>query len=78
MFLFHFGGLVLDVSAFTMKLWEVSSNSWIQLKEGRLGGSVVEHLPSAQGVTPGSQDRVPAGSLLLPLPVFLPLSLMNK
>ena len=25
---------------------------------GRLGGSVVEHLPSAQGVTPGSWDRV--------------------
>ena len=25
---------------------------------GRLGGSVVEHLPSAQGVIPGSWDRV--------------------
>jgi hypothetical protein len=24
--------------------------------EGRLGGSVVEHLPSAQSVIPGSQD----------------------
>ena len=51
---------------------------------GRLGGSVVERLPSAQGVTLESPDRVPhqapAGSLLLPLPVFLPLSvsLMNK
>ena len=27
--------------------------------EGHLGGSVVEHLPSAQGVIPGSWDRVP-------------------
>ena len=26
---------------------------------GCLGGSAVEHLPSAQGVTPGSWDRVP-------------------
>ena len=50
-----------------------------------LGGSVVEHLPWAQVVIPGSWDRVPASvslhwSLLLPLPVSLPLSLslMNK
>ena len=39
--------------------------------EGHLGGSVVEHLPSAQGVIPESWDRVshwsPAGNLLLPL-----------
>ena len=41
-------------------------------------------LPSAQGMIPGSWDRVPhhapAGSLHLPLPVSLPLSvcLMNK
>ena len=44
-----------------------------------LGGSVVEHLPLAQVMVPGSWDRVlqrvPAGSLLLPLPVSLPLSL---
>ena len=26
--------------------------------EGHLGGSVVEHLPLAQGVIPGSWDRV--------------------
>ena len=26
---------------------------------GRLGGSAVEHLPSAQGMIPGSRDRVP-------------------
>ena len=53
-------------------------------KEGRLGGSVVEHLPLAQVMTPGSriESRIglPAGSLLLPLPGSLPLSvsLMNK
>ena len=32
------------------------------IQEGRPGGSVVEHLPSAQGVTPGSWDRVPRGA----------------
>ena len=54
---------------------------------GRLGGSAVKRLPSAQGVILQSQDRVPcqasAWSLLLPLPVSLPsvcvcVSLMNK
>ena len=30
-----------------------------QFNRGSLGGSVVWHLPSAQGVTPGSRDRVP-------------------
>ena len=29
--------------------------------EGHLGGSVVEHLPSAQVMIPGSWDRVPHG-----------------
>ena len=29
-----------------------------ELSQGRLGGSVVEHLPSAQGMIPGSWDRV--------------------
>ena len=46
--------------------------------EGRLGGSVVECLPWAQGVIPGSGIEshmgLPVGSLLLPLPV----SLMNE
>ena len=46
---------------------------------GPLGGSVVEHLPSAQGMIPGSWNRVPywapSGSLLIPLPMSLPLSL---
>ena len=45
---------------------------------GHLGGSVVEHLPLAQGVIPGSGMEayvgLPAWSLLLPLPVSLPLS----
>ena len=45
---------------------------------GRLGGSVVDHLPLAQGMILGSWDRVlhqapQGGSLLLPLPVSLPL-----
>ena len=46
---------------------------------GCLGGSAVEHLPSAQGMIPGSgiESRIglPARSLLLPLPGSLPLSL---
>ena len=46
---------------------------------GHLGGSVVEHLPLAQIVIPQSwiEPRIklpPAGSLLLPLPMSLPLS----
>ena len=45
-------------------------------KQGHLGGLMFEHLPLAQGIVPGSWDRV----LLLPLPVSLPLSvsLLNK
>ena len=54
--------------------------------ERRLGGSVVELLPSAQvvilGPGMGSRIRLLAGSLLLLLPVSLPISLcvsfMNK
>ena len=46
---------------------------------GRLGGSAVEHLPSAQGVIPESRIKpyigLLVGSLLLPLPVSLLLSL---
>ena len=47
-------------------------------KQGLLGGSVVEHLPLAQGVIPWSWDciRLPIGSLLLPLLLPLPLSLL--
>ena len=54
----------------------------LQVKEeplGCLGGSVVEPLPSAQVVIPGSWDRVPHWAPrrepVLPLPVSLPLSL---
>ena len=42
---------------------------------GHLGGSVVEHLPLAQGVILGSCIGLPVGSLLLPLPMSLHLSL---
>ena len=53
------------------------------LKEGNggsLGGSAVWCLPSAQGMILETRDRVPhwapgAWSLLLPLPMSLPLSL---
>ena len=47
--------------------------------EGRLGGSVVEDLPLAQGVIPESWDQVlhqaPQKELLFLLPVSLPISL---
>ena len=46
---------------------------------GRLGGSVVEHLPLAQGMILGlgieSRIRLHTRSLLLSLPMSLPLSL---
>ena len=47
--------------------------------EGSLGGAAVWHLPLAQGTILETQDRIPrrapgAWSLLLPLPVSLPLS----
>ena len=45
---------------------------------GNLGGSVVEHLSSAQVMIlgPGIESHIglPTGSLLLPLPMSLPLS----
>ena len=44
--------------------------------QGHLGGSVVKHLPSAQGVIPGSWDQVPTlGSLQGRELMSLPLSL---
>ena len=55
-----------------------------RMPQGRLGGSVVKRLPSAQGLIPRSWNQAPhrapcsAGSLLLPLPLPLlvfPLSL---
>ena len=50
---------------------------------GHLGGLVVEGLPLAQGVilrpgTPGSSMGLPAGSLLLPLPVSLLLCVSHE
>ena len=50
------------------------------LISGCLGGSVVKHLPSAQVMiprSPGIKSHIglPKGSLLLPLPMSLPLSL---
>ena len=49
-------------------------------EKGSLGGAVVWRLPLAQGAILETRDRVPrqapgAWSLLLPLPVSLPLSL---
>ena len=52
--------------------------------EGHLGGSVVERLPLAQVVIPGSWDQVPSGSLWEPaspsayVSASLSVSLMNK
>ena len=48
--------------------------------KGSLGGIAIWHLSLAQGVILETQDRIPhrdpsAWSLLLPLPVSLPLSL---
>ena len=52
------------------------------LNEGYLGGSVVGHLPSAQVVIlgPGIKSHMGllAGTLLLPLPVSLPLSVSHE
>ena len=49
---------------------------------GCLGGSVVGRLPLAQGVIPGLRIEfrigLPARTLLLPLPVSLPLSLWGE
>ena len=63
--------------------WTQNPSSHVSLKTqsvitGCLGGSAVEHLPLAQGMIPGpgigSHIRLPIGSLLLPLPMSLPLS----
>ena len=56
------------------RVTHLRSNTWLR---GPLGGSAVERLPSAQGVTrgPGIESRMEVWSLLLSLPNFLPLSL---
>ena len=38
---------------------ECCNSQTIKVNKGRLSGSVVGHLPLAQGVIPWSQDRVP-------------------
>ena len=65
-----------DSTALSIEL-QTSNKDWESW--GHLGGAVVEPLPSAQGVVPGpgimTHIRLPAGNLLLPLPMSLPLSL---
>ena len=69
---------VMPLYDFNLKVCERGQHS------GRLGGSMVECLPSAQGMIPGSWGRVPhqapTGNLLFPLPISLPLcvSIMDK
>ena len=73
----HKGDLVL--SRLGGGAGEAVMTLYLSSRWGHLWGSVVEHLPSTQGVTRGSgiESRIglPAGSLLLPLPVSLPLFL---
>ena len=60
------------------------AHNWNQQPgQGTLGDGVVEHLPLAQGRILETRDRVPrrapgAWSLLLPLPVSLPLYVYHK
>ena len=65
----------------------ISINTVLEVQYGnkikvRLGGSVVGHLPSAQGLILGSRIKprigLPTGSLLLPLPVCLPLCVSHE
>ena len=62
-----------------MKIYITEDKPVRKIKEGCLGGSAVEHLPSAQGVIPSpgikSWIRFSAGNLLLLLLMSLPLSL---
>ena len=69
-----------------IKKKQVNGSQSIQLhhlkkqSQGSLGGAAVWHLPLAQGAILETRDRIPrrapgARSLLLPLPVSLPLSL---
>ena len=54
------GTYLEEGSKMALPLWELKHN---QL--GHLGGSVVEHLPSAPGVIPGSWNRVPHQALCM-------------
>ena len=60
---------------------------FLKIYEGHLGGSVVEHLPLAQGLIPESQDQVPhqdscmeavSPSACVSASHSLSVSLMNK
>ena len=60
--------------------WEGNTGLGSRQVRGSLGGAAVWRLPLAQGAILETQDRIPhqapgAWSLLLPLPVSLPLSL---
>ena len=66
----------------TMQMYSITLNYTLKNSsdQGSLGGAAVWRLPLAQGVILETWDRVPcrapgAWSLLLPLPVSLPLSL---
>ena len=75
-----------------MKFIEMNFNFHFQMKmstdfinQGSLGGSVVEQLPSAQGMTPEFQDQVPhqapcmePASPAAYVSASLSLSFMNK
>ena len=75
-----------DVCLWSYIYFSVNSDipSKMKYKGESLGGSAVQYLPLAQGMILESWDeshvRLPAWSLLLSLPVSLPLSLclMNK
>ena len=81
------GNFLLTLNALIFLKWYIHMiNSKAVLKNssmrGSLGGSVVQHLPSVQGMILESRDQVPhqasARSLLFPLPRSLSVSLMNK
>ena len=62
-----------------MKDLNVRQDSIKILEEGSLGGAAVWRLPLAQGAILETRDRIPrrapgAWSLLLPLPISLPVS----
>ena len=65
-----------------LSLCQINTIFYLKKKDtGHLGGSAVEHLPLAQGVIPGSWDRVPhrapRGEPASPS-AYVSVSLMNK
>ena len=75
--------LIKEMEILSKEMQDVKKNQMeiIDLKNtGSLGGAAVWRLPLAQGAILETRDRIPrrapgARSLLLPLPVSLPLSL---